>query len=251
MLLVAVRTQLNRVVTFVALCVALPLVATVEKVRPGRGRGVALRAVRLVAGMLGVSFAVVGRLTDEPADRSIYVPNHSSPMDIPALLSARPDIRFLAAADLFRIPLLSSAMRALRTVPIDRRNSDVAHHQLDTLVARPDQASDLAVFAEGGIAPRSERLPFKTGAFALAILTGTPVVPVAIHGSADVLPPRSFLAVRPGTVVVEFLEPVRSVGLSLEDRGALRDRVETAVISALAVGPGGKDGTGGAGTVTD
>jgi len=216
------RARLNRLVAGLALCVALPLVALVGRVRPVRGRNLALRAVRLVARLVGVTFEV---------------PNHSSPVDIPALLTACPDIRFLAAADLFRVPLLASAMRALRTIPIDRRNSEVAHRQLDAVIAGPDHTSDLAIFAEGGIAPAGQRLPFKTGAFAVAIQTGTPIVPVAVHGSARVLPPRSFLALRPGTVVVELLEPVTTVGLSLDDRAALRDRVESLVCTALARGP--------------
>jgi len=232
-----VRAQVNRVVAMVALCVVLPVVASVEKLRPGQGRVTAQRAVRLVARWVGVTFQVSERPDGPHPQPAIYVPNHSSPMDIPALLTASPDIRFLAAADLFRIPLLASAMRALGTIPIDRRNSEVAHHQLDALIADADHSSDLAIFAEGGIAPFHERLPFKTGAFALALQTGTPIVPVAIHRSADVLPPRAFLAIRPGTVTVELLDAVPTVGLSLEDRGALRDTVEASIGAALARGP--------------
>ena len=235
---VGIRAQLNRGVALVALFVALPMVATVEKLRPGSGPNVARRVVEVLARTMGVRFVVRGRPEGGLASPSVYVPNHSSPLDIPALLTACPDIRFMAGADLFRIPLLASAMRALRTVPIDRHHPDVAHRQLDALIDGADQASDLAIFAEGGIAPRGERLPFKTGAFALAIQTGIPVVPVAIHGSADVLPPRSFLGVRPGTVVVELLEPVSSEEFSLEDRGVMRDRVEGSIRSALTRGPG-------------
>jgi len=231
------RARLNRLVAGLALCVALPLVALVGRVRPVRGRNLALRAVRLVARLVGVTFEVRLPSGGRPAPPNVYVPNHSSPVDIPALLTACPDIRFLAAADLFRVPLLASAMRALRTIPIDRRNSEVAHRQLDAVIAGPDHTSDLAIFAEGGIAPAGQRLPFKTGAFAVAIQTGTPIVPVAVHGSARVLPPRSFLALRPGTVVVELIEPVTTVGLSLDDRAALRDRVESLVCTALARGP--------------
>ena len=110
---------------------------------------------------------------------------------------------------------------------------------MDALTERfkEGEGFDLVIFPEGGIAPSDQLLPFKTGAFVLAIQTGTPVVPVAIHHARDVLPPHGRLAVRPGTVIVELLEPVDTTGLSFEDRGALRDRVRSAVDAALAADP--------------
>ena len=205
MALPRVRTQVNRIVIVVAVCVILPLVACVERIRPGQGQAVARRGIRLVARCCGIAFEVRSRV---PPDRdrhpAIYVPNHSSPIDIPAMLMARPDLRFVAAADLFRIPLLASAMRALHTIPIDRHDSARAHRQLDAMMASPDRDHDVAMFAEGGIAPRGDRLPFKTGAFALAIRTATPIVPVAIHGSAAVLAPRAFLGARPISWMMAF-----------------------------------------------
>jgi 1-acyl-sn-glycerol-3-phosphate acyltransferase len=229
------RSQANRVVVVLALIVLLPTVAVVERVRRGAGQRLAIAGVRLVARVCGVRFEVRAQATMPPPG-AIYAPNHSSPVDIPAMLLARPELCFLAAADLFKIPLLSGAMRALRTIPIDRRHTDVAHGQLDDLAAA-ERLYDIAIFPAGGIAPASGRLPFKTGAFVLAVRTGVPVVPVAIHGSADVLPPRGYLAVRPGTVCVELLEPVDTAGLTIEDRGDLRDRVAAAVVAALAGGP--------------
>jgi len=171
----------------------------------------------------------------DPPSPALYTPNHSSPIDIAALLVARPGARFLGAADLFRIPLLAGAMRALGTVPINRREPAVARKQMDELTERfnDGEGFDLVIFPEGGIAPSAQLLPFKTGAFVLAIQTGTPVVPVAVHHARDVLPPHARLAVRPGTVIVELLEPVDTTDLTFEDRGALRDRVQSAVDAAL------------------
>ena len=227
----SVRAQVNRLTVVVGVLVVLPLVVVVGRVRPGAGRRVARRGATLVATLCGVRFATLGR---PGPGGSVVVANHSSPMDIPALLWADPDVRFLAAADLFRVPLLASAMRAIGTLPIDRRDHDRATDQLDRMTARgaaggPD---DLVVFAEGGIAPPGRMLPFKTGAFVLAIRAARPVLPVAIRGSDRVLAPHGRLLVRPGVVTVEFLDPVATVGLTIDDRHVLRDHVQAVVRTA-------------------
>ena len=232
----AVRAQANRILVVVALLLILPSIVVAERIRRGTGRRLARWSVSVGATLCGVRVVVRGRPPVSRADGSIVVPNHSSPMDIPALLLADADVRFMAAEDLFRIPLLASAMRALDTVPIDRRDSDHAHRQLDALVAHdPDgPGTDLVVFPEGGIAPLGERLPFKSGAFSLAIRSGSAVVPVAICGTDQVLPPRGRLAVRPGVVTVEFLDAIDTAGLTLDDRHVLRDHVQDLVGEALA-----------------
>jgi 1-acyl-sn-glycerol-3-phosphate acyltransferase len=233
-----VRAQLNRLFVISVLLIALPAIAIGEKIRRGRGRRIARGCILAASRLCGVTYEVKGSVP--PGDGSyIFVPNHSSLLDIPAVLVACTDVRFIAAAELFRIPLLAAAMRALRTVPIERRDPAVARGQLAALVEEEHgrtQTSNLVIFPEGGIAPRGTRLPFKSGAFALAIQTGVPIVPVAIHHSDDVLAPRRRLAVRPGVVTVELLDMVPTTDLSMEDRGALRDQVHHAVVGALAAG---------------
>ena len=219
----------------VALVVLLPVIVVGERVRRGVGRGVARWGVSVVAALCGVRFEVRGRPSSS-STASVVVPNHSSPMDIPALLWADRDVRFMAAADLFHIPLLAAAMRALRAVPIDRRDRDRADRQVDDLVqeVRAGYTGAIAIFAEGGIAPFGQRLPFKSGAFSLAIRTGSPVVPVVIHGSDRVLRPRGRLLVRPGLVTVEFLDAIETVGLTFDDRQVLGDHVRDLICGTVA-----------------
>jgi 1-acyl-sn-glycerol-3-phosphate acyltransferase len=232
-----VRAQLNRILVVGALLVLLPAIVVAERVHRGAGRRLARWGVSVGATLCGVRFDVRGQEPALPGGQQVVVASHSSPMDIPALLYARPDIRFLAAEELFRIPLLASAMRALGTAPIDRRDHDRARGQLDRLVDdRQDGTSgELAIFPEGGIAPYGTRLPFKSGAFTLAIRSGGSILPVALHGTDRVLRPRGHLLVRPGVVTVEFLEVVRTDGLTLEDRYILRDHVEEVVTTAMAM----------------
>jgi 1-acyl-sn-glycerol-3-phosphate acyltransferase len=235
-----VRAQLNRVLVVGALLALLPSIVVAERVRGGSGRRLARWGVSVVGTLCGIRFDVRGAGPGTPDGPCVVVATHSSPMDIPALLYARPDVRFLAAEELFRIPLLASAMRALGTAPIARRDHDRAQGQLDRLVdeRRSGASCQLAIFPEGGIAPAGARLPFRTGAFTLAIRSGAPILPVAVHGTDRVLAPRGHLLVRPGVVTVEFLDVVGTDGLTLEDRHVLCDHVEDVLCAAMAVPAG-------------
>lgn len=225
------RAQLNRVLVTLGVLGCLPVVLVAERLRAGGGRVVAGHAIRIVARLCGLTFEVLGAQRLDPRGSYVFVPNHTSPLDIPALLVARPEVNFVAAAELFRNPVLALLMRAMGTVPIDRQNARVARRQIQELSASTEPMR-LAIFAEGRIAAPGEGLPFKSGAFVVAIATGATVVPVAIRGG-HLLPPGSALAVRPGTVAIEFLEPISTEGLVPRDRKVLRDRTRAAIADAL------------------
>ena len=218
----------------VVVCVALlPTVAVLERLRPTAGRRLLVRGIHVLARVHGLRFVVRGQPVDDTP--SVLVANHSSLLDIPALLVARPQARFLAAAGLFRIPLLAGAMRALGTVPIDRQDRRQARAQLDALAGERGAVDTIAVFAEGGIS-RNGVGPFKAGAFRLAIATERPVLPVAITGTAAALPPGARLRVRPATIVVSFGAPIPTDGLGDDDVERLREHTRTHVVRMLAAG---------------
>jgi 1-acyl-sn-glycerol-3-phosphate acyltransferase len=224
-----VRTEFNRIVLVPALVVVLPAVAIAERIRAGAGRRLLVHAIRALGAAMGVRFEVAGGPLG--AGPHVFVPNHSSPLDIPAVLVACPGSRFLAAAGLFRVPLLSSAMRALGTIPVDRADQRRSHAEIDAVAGGP-APGDLVVFAEGGIR-RGALGPFKSGAFRIAIATGMSVVPVTIRGSATALAAGGRLRIRPATVVVQLGDPIPTFGLRPDDRHQLRDRTRDAIERAL------------------
>lgn len=225
---------MSRVLILTALLVVLPTIAIAERFRDGSGRVVAVTAIKILAKLCGIQFETVGadRL---PTTRSyLFVPNHASPIDVAAVLVAHPGARFVAASELFNIPLLGPAMRALGTVAIDRRDRRAAHARIVEL-SQPEAARDLVIFAEGGIAPPGTVLPFKGGPFRIAATSGAAVVPVAISGSAAVLPPRGRLRVQPGVITVELLEPMLGAGPDIQSRRSLAREARSAVVEALAI----------------
>ena len=230
---VRLRRRVNGIVVVLGLVLSLPVIAIVGRIRIRAAQAVARGATRCVSRACGISYTVAG-LEHLDTDRTyVFVPNHSSPADIPAMLIIRDDLRFVAAAELFRIPLLSSAMRALGAVPVDRKRPSDARHNLEDLAQSPG-AGSVVVFAEGGIPRLGEQRRFKSGAFVLAIQGGLPVVPVTIRGSADVLPRGRRVWARPGRIVIQLHEPIDTKSLTFADRHVLRDRTQAAVRAPLA-----------------
>jgi 1-acyl-sn-glycerol-3-phosphate acyltransferase len=169
----------------------------------------------------------------------VFTPNHRSHFDIPALLAALPTGRFAAKVELFRQPVLGAAMRALGVIPIDRANPDVAKRELDRAASRPGGGGSLVIFPEGEEAEPGEMLPFKAGPFVFALRTGLPVVPVAIHNSAAILPHGDALSLSPGRVVVEVLDPIETRGREEKDREILAAQVRAELIRMLRPCDGG------------
>lgn len=229
----AVRGQLNRGIVALTLLVLGPAIVVAERLRAGAGRRVAVGTLRRLARVCGLRLEVLGTELLDPGRTYVFVPNHTSHLDVVVLFLARPDATFVATHELFSIPILAAAMRALGTIPIDRRDRRGAGEQLDAM-GSPGAPTDFVVFAEGGIVPAGERWRFKTGAAVLALQTGAALVPVAIHGAAELAPPTRRLLVRPGLVRVELLAPISTDGLTLADRKHLRTEVEDAVRSAIS-----------------
>jgi 1-acyl-sn-glycerol-3-phosphate acyltransferase len=235
------RVTLNRLVWRAHLFTAGSLVVWAERLRPNRGWGYRIfsASARLTSRLIGVRVEAVGL---EKLDREavyVFTPNHRSHADILALMAALPGARYAAKRELFDEPVLGAAMRALGMIPIDREHPDLAKRTLDEAAAKLGKTLSMVVFPEGTRAPAGRMLPLKSGAFVLAIEQQIPVVPVAIHNAAHVMPAHGYLTILGGRVVVEVLDPVPTAGLTLADRHQLKERVREALVGALRPEDGG------------
>jgi 1-acyl-sn-glycerol-3-phosphate acyltransferase len=185
----------------------------------------------LVAG--GVRLEARGR-EHVDTDRSyIVVANHRSDFDIMACFLAIPvPIRYLAKKELFRVPVLASAMRSIGVIEIDREAHGTIHDQINrqarALVAA---GRSLIIYPEGTRSRDGNMRPFKKGAFTMAISSGLPVLPVTIHGSRDAWPPEKL--VRGGRITVLIDPPIETEGMGHGDIEPLRDRVQTLIAERL------------------
>ena len=173
-----------------------------------------------------------------PLDRSrsyVFVSNHTSNIDVPAILAVTPEpLRFIAKQELTRIPLFGWAARRMGHVFIDRKDSHGAAKAIRRRIDAGLSGVGLFFFAEGTRSTSEEMLPFKKGAAVAALETGLDCVPIAVAGARDVLRPKGVSVFRPGPVAVVFGAPISLSGHSLDRRDELVAAQRAAVENALA-----------------
>lgn len=156
----------------------------------------------------------------------VFTGNHTSNIDIAVTLGVFPvSARYLAKKELFRVPVLGPAMRSVLMVETDRTAGTAAHRAINEQVDRVmDAGLSLVIHPEGTRSRSGELLPFKKGAFRIAIDNGLPVVPFTLVGADRVWPPGGWF-VYGGPVRVVIHPPIPTVGLGPGDIDDLRDRV--------------------------
>jgi 1-acyl-sn-glycerol-3-phosphate acyltransferase len=166
----------------------------------------------------------------------VFVSNHGSFLDIPALLSAIPlQFRFFAKASLYKIPFLGWHLRWAGHLPVDRSNARASLKSM-TEGARiiAERGISVLLFPEGGRSLEGLR-EFKEGAAYIAIKAGVPLVPVAIVGMRELLPMGSG-HIRSGRVTVRVGTPIPTAGLKLDARGELTARLYREVSAMMGKG---------------
>lgn len=184
----------------------------------------------------GVRIDVVGAEHVDTSESYVVTANHLSNIDVMVCFTAIPvPIRFLAKQELFRVPILAQAMRAIGIVEVDRRHSRSANilesvnRQSQTVIER---GHSLIIYPEGTRSRDGAPKPFKKGAFTMAIAAGMPVLPVTIIGTRRIWPPLSPW-IRSGPVQVIIDEPIPTVGMDRSDADALRSTVEGIILDRL------------------
>jgi 1-acyl-sn-glycerol-3-phosphate acyltransferase len=125
-----------------------------------------------------------------PAGRAyVYMSNHQSHLDIPILYATLPSptIRMLAKKELFQIPLWGQGLRAAEFVEVDRSNHARAVRSIEQAAQLIRDGVSIWIAPEGTRSRDGRIGKLKKGGFHLALETGTPIVPVAIRGTIDML----------------------------------------------------------------
>ena len=188
---------------------------------------------------IGLSMRLAGvRVRTEGAENippgvCVFAANHVSNLDPPAALVGVPRrISFLAKQEVFKVPVVRTAMRLGKIVPVDRADRGDAVASIDKAVAVMREGISFFVFPEGTRSSDGSLKTFKKGAFAIAIRAGAPVVPVSILGSRERMPKGKSGTVA-GEILLRFGAPIDSSQYAVDERGELLERVRAAVAVGL------------------
>jgi 1-acyl-sn-glycerol-3-phosphate acyltransferase len=183
---------------------------------------------RTLAWLLGLEVRVQGlEHLEGAAAPFVFTPNHQSILDILVLLGFLPGRTcFAAKQELWRYPVLGGVLDTLGMVPVDRDHPERA---IDALNRAAAERQSFVIFPEGTRSRTGALLPFKDGAFVLAIRAQLPVVPVVCRGTRRLMPRGGGLTVVPGEIEIVIEPPIPTVGLQYEDRDALAARVRAAI----------------------
>jgi len=182
--------------------------------------------------MGGVRFQVEG-LENIPRDRAcIFMANHVSNLDPPALISLIPGrTSAFMKRSLMNLPVLGTGFRQGDFIAVNRSGSPAAAQESVTAARRVlAKGVHMTTFVEGTRSPDGRMLPFKKGPFFLAMGSGAPCIPVSIHGTESILGKGS-LRMHPGIAHVVFHPPIDPAGFATREE--LMQAVRVAIASGL------------------
>ncbi|MEK7650098.1 MAG: 1-acyl-sn-glycerol-3-phosphate acyltransferase [Patescibacteria group bacterium] len=180
----------------------------------------------------GIVVEVRGIENVRRAGRSVITPNHQSLFDILVMVAYTPDARFVAKVEVLGYFIIGVIARLGGQVIIDREKRREAIGEILTGVAANNVP--MICFPEG---TRYREIGlFKRGGFVGAIDAQIPVVPTALSGVVDVLPPRAnpLQLTRNRKVILEFGQPIYTVGMSINEASGLADIVRSQIIAMQA-----------------
>ncbi|MCS6873571.1 MAG: 1-acyl-sn-glycerol-3-phosphate acyltransferase [Pyrinomonadaceae bacterium] len=164
----------------------------------------------------------------------IFVSNHRSYLDTAALFAyTGRRMSIVAKKELLKVPIFGQGMGFVNIIAIDRSNPEKAIESINRTQELLSKGYSVGFFAEGTRAMPGELLPFKKGAFHLALQTGTPIVPVAIKNT-DWMMGKNCGTAFPGTIQMIFLPPVEVEGYRTEDIPKLLNKVRGMIAEELA-----------------
>jgi 1-acyl-sn-glycerol-3-phosphate acyltransferase len=223
-------------------CIVLPLYAlvagpplllyTLISRNPNPLYWAGVKGIVSIMRLVGVKVRVVGR-ERVPAGACLFVANHTSSADAPAVVGAIPRrVAILLKESLFKWPIAGQAFTLAGFVPVKRSERESAIASVEKATQSMRDGQSFLIYPEGTRSSDGRLQTFKKGAVVMAIKAGVPIVPIACSGAHKVMRKRS-LKIYPGEILVEFLEAIDASQYSFEQRDVLNDRVHDSMAAGL------------------
>jgi 1-acyl-sn-glycerol-3-phosphate acyltransferase len=208
-------------VGFVICLTVFVLTWPVDPTRRWTGRGIRLTGRAMCAAVPAWRFSIRGRLPDELPERCVCVCNHRSNLD-PFVLTLLPwEMKFLAKSKLFQIPIVGWGIFIAGDIPLVRGSSRSIKRAMRRAAWYVERGMPVLFFPEGTRSRDGGLLPFKDGAFRLAIDTGAHVLPIALSGTEHALRKGDWKP-SPARGRITVGAPIPTSGLTLADLPGLK-----------------------------
>jgi 1-acyl-sn-glycerol-3-phosphate acyltransferase len=176
----------------------------------------------------------ISGLENLPADGAyVIVSNHQSLADIPLISHLRIDAKWLAKAELFRVPLLGWMLRMAGDIPVERSSRSKSARALMQCAQWLRRGCSVVFFPEGRRSPDGQVLPFAEGPFQLAIREQVSILPLVVEGSGNALPKHSWVFGPTQNIHLQVLRPIPAAGWDAGGSATLRDAVRQTIVDEL------------------
>ena len=188
---------------------------------------------RALAALIPMRVEVEGREHVDPAQSYVLVSNHQSQSDVLVLYGwLGIDFKWVMKQELRKVPGIGVACARLGHIFIDRSNHAAAVATLEAARDTIVDGTSVIFFPEGTRSRNGELLPFKTGAFRMALDLGLPILPLTVTGARDVLPAGT-TDLMPGSARLTIHPPIPVEGLTGDHCARLVDEVRSVIASGL------------------
>lgn len=163
----------------------------------------------------------------------VVVCNHQSTSDPPVVSTLPWEMKWVGKASLFKLPVAGWLMRLADDIPVER--GDMRSRAAVLIKARSmlEKKCSVMLMPEGTRSKDGRVRQFQDGAFRLAIDMGLPVLPIALDGTAAMLPKHDWKFGQ-ADLRLHVFDPVPTTGLTPADVGVLRDRIRWSIIEKIA-----------------
>lgn len=222
----------------VILCYALIFNFSDDTSGPARAHHLSRRWASFLFTFFFIRFRISGKDQIDPSRTYVFISNHRSLLDIPAYaLSCTNTFRFLSKAELTKVPLLGYVIRNLY-ITVNRSDKRDRHRSLEKMLGSLRESISVFLAPEGTRNTTSDPLlPFKDGAFRLAIRGQYPIAVLILHDAEKLLSPHRPMEIFPGTIHGEWLGVYETDGLTEEDTDLLKEKIHQAMTACLLNGP--------------
>ena len=132
---------------------------------------------------------VVGRQNVDPRQSYVITSNHQSQFDIFVLYGwLNIDFKWVMKQELRKVPVIGISCERLGHIYVDRSNREAALASINAAKQRIVDGTSVLFFPEGTRSRSNQMLPFKKGAFRMALDLQLPILPITIQGTRDILP---------------------------------------------------------------